>query len=237
MRCTCPVPGEWVDAGWSYRSERGWVRTASIPKDTGSSSDARPPKRRDREVLDAAAKVFYERGYANASVQDVADALGILKGSLYHYIDTKEDLLYRLLEETQRDVHSILDEVAALDGLDALERLRLYVRRQVEFNIENLAKVSVFYHDLQRLSPDRRASIVARRRQHEAFVVELIEELQREGRADASLDSHVLSRCLFATIIWTYRWYNPKRDSRDDVVDLCATFALAGIGVRRGARS
>ncbi len=51
----------------------------------------RPRKRRDQEVIDAAAKVFYERGFADASVQDVADELGILKGSLYHYIETKED--------------------------------------------------------------------------------------------------------------------------------------------------
>src|SRR5690242_13433489 len=60
------------------------------PRGGGSSaSQRRKTKKRDREVLDTAARVFYERGYSDASVQDVADELGILKGSLYHYIKTK----------------------------------------------------------------------------------------------------------------------------------------------------
>ena len=58
-----------------------------------------PRRRREREVLDVAARLFHERGYADTSVQDIADELGILKGSLYHYIEVKEDLLFRLLGE------------------------------------------------------------------------------------------------------------------------------------------
>ena len=80
----------------------------------------RPRKRRDQEVIDAAAKVFYERGFADASVQDVADELGILKGSLYDYIETKEDQLFRPLEEPHDEVQAILEEVAAVEGLKPL---------------------------------------------------------------------------------------------------------------------
>lgn len=197
----------------------------------GASEDGsgRTPKRRDREVIDAAAKVFYRRGYADASVQDIADELGILKGSLYHYIDTKEDLLFRLLSETHDDVHAILDEVAAVDGLDPLERLRLYVRRQVEFNVDNLTKISVYYHDVERLSDDRRAEIHARRREHERWVVDLITQAQREGRADPDVDPKFLSRCIFATIIWPYQWFRPGRDKRSEVAETCAHYALSGV--------
>jgi AcrR family transcriptional regulator len=192
-------------------------------------SEASAPKKRDREVLDAAARVFYERGYADASVQDVADALGILKGSLYHYIKTKEDLLYRLLEETHDDIYTVLEEVAAVEGLDPLERLELYVRRQIEYNIDNLLRVSVYYHDLERLSAERRKHIYARRRDHERWVTGLIEEAQQAGQADPSLDAKILSRCIFATIIWIYRWYRPGRDSRATVIDVCTAFAIRGL--------
>jgi AcrR family transcriptional regulator len=190
---------------------------------------ARPPKRRDREVIEAAAKVFYRRGYADASVQDIADELGILKGSLYHYIDTKEDLLYRLLSETHDDVHGILEEVAAAEDLDPLERLHLYVRKQVEYNVDNLPKVSVYYHDVERLTHARRKQIYSRRREHEAWVVDLIEHAQREGLADPTLDPVGLSRCIFATIIWPYQWFRPGRDRRSDVAETCALFALRGV--------
>jgi TetR/AcrR family transcriptional regulator, cholesterol catabolism regulator len=190
---------------------------------------AKPPKKRDREVLDAAARVFYERGYSDASVQDVADELGILKGSLYHYIETKEDLLFRLLQETHDEIYEILEEVAAIEGLTPLERLEVYIRRQVEYNVDNLLRVSVYYHDLERLSEDRRKAIFARRREHERWVVRLIEEAQAAGTADPALDPKIAARCIFATIIWTYRWYRKRRDSRAKVAEACSAFALRGI--------
>jgi len=186
-------------------------------------------KKRDHEVVEAAAKVFYARGYADASVQDVADELGILKGSLYHYIDTKEDLLFRLLSETSDDVSRILDEVSALEDMDPLERLHLYVRRQVEYNLQHIERVAVYYHDLERLGEERRRDILDRRKTHERFVSQLIAEAQRDGRADSAQDAQVLARCVFATIIWTYKWYRPERDDPDRVAESCADFAIGGL--------
>src|ERR1700710_1395396 len=112
-------------------SERTAARARKPAPAPGRGRGAK--KKRDDEVLDAAARVFARRGYADASVQDVADELGILKGSLYHYIRAKEDLLFWLLEAVHADVQAILDEVAAEEGLDAPERISLYVQRQVAY--------------------------------------------------------------------------------------------------------
>ncbi|MGH2938819.1 MAG: TetR/AcrR family transcriptional regulator [Solirubrobacterales bacterium] len=181
-------------------------------------------------MLEAAGKVFAERGYSEASVQDVADALGILKGSLYHYIETKEDLLFWLLEEVHRDVEEILGRIEAEEGLDPLERLQSYVREQVEYNLANLQRISIYYHDMDRLSADRLKRILDQRHAHERFVNKLIREAQDQGLADASLDARVLTNCLFGTVIWTYRWYRPNgKISRDRIATLCADFALNGI--------
>ena len=187
------------------------------------------PKRRDAEVLQAAARVFHAQGYTDASVQDVADELGILKGSLYHYIDSKEDLLFRMLEQTHADVGRILAEVAAVEGLDPLQRLRLYVQRQVEYNAANQPRVSVYYHDLHLISGTRRRDMVFQRRSHEEFVVELVREAQAAGLADPALDPELTSRCLFATIIWTYNWFRAARHEAATVAETCAAFAVNGL--------
>src|SRR6476620_1573839 len=121
---------------------------------------ARSTPRRDQEVLSAAARVFRARGYADSSVQHVADELGILKGSLYHYISSKEELLFRLLDGTHEDVSRILEEVEAQEGLAPLDRLRLYVRRQVAYSLANLERVAVYHHDLERLGDERRRNLV-----------------------------------------------------------------------------
>ena len=187
-------------------------------------------------MLAVAAGLFHERGYANTSVQDIADELGILKGSLYHYIEVKEDLLFRLLEQLHDDTQAILEEVAAVEGLEPLQRLELYVRRSVLFDLENLPRVAVYYNDYERLSSERRGVIVARRRLHERWVADLIGEAQTDGDADISLDPRLLSNFIYGAVIWTYRWYRPRgRVSRDTVADQCVAFVLRGIVGHNGA--
>jgi AcrR family transcriptional regulator len=195
-----------------------------------SAAAPRPKARRDQEVLDAAAKVFHTRGYADASVQDIADELGILKGSLYHYIDSKEDLLFRLLDETHDEVQAILDEVVALPDLAPLERLKEYTHRQVEFTSRNLAKISIYYQDADQLSEERRRALIRKRRLHQKFVSELIEAAQAAGQASPDLDPKLLANFLFGSMIWVYRWYKPQSRVRPaQLADTCAEFVLRGV--------
>jgi AcrR family transcriptional regulator len=205
-------------------------RRAPVVRDSKVQPLHQPRRRREREVLDVAARLFHERGYADTSVQDIADELGILKGSLYHYIEVKEDLLFALLEQLHDDTQALLEEVAATQGLKPLEQLELYVRRQVQFDLENLPRVAVYYNDYERLSPARRNAIVARRRLHERWVSDLIERAQAEGDAAPELDAPLLSNFIHGAVVWTYRWYRPRgRVSRDKIADTCAAFVLRGV--------
>jgi AcrR family transcriptional regulator len=195
----------------------------------GGRPDA-PVRRRDAEVLAAAGEVFAARGYSRATVQDVADVLGILKGSLYHYIDSKEDLLYAVLGALHDHLDEILAEVAAHDELGPLERLELYVRRQVVYHVENLASVTAYYHDVDRLSATHRDAILARRRPHTDYVTALIRDGQTAGEIPWRRDPRILANCVFATIIWVYRWYQPSGAlSGDELAQVCVDFALGGI--------
>ena len=128
------------------------------------------------------------------------------------------------------DVDAILDEVMAMDGVDPLQRLEVYVRRQVAYNLTHFERISVYYHDFERLSPEHLAALAEGRRKHEKAVTQLIEGAQRDGAADPSLDARLLRNCVFATVIWTYRWYRPNgRASRDAIADVCSRFALRGV--------
>jgi len=188
-----------------------------------------PPKRRDRQILEAAAHIFHERGYADTSVQDVANAVGLLKGSLYYYIESKEDLLFRVLQDVHAQAKQILDVVPEMD-VPPLERLAAYVRGHVEFNLRNIEKVAVYYHDFEQLSPERREEIVATRKRYEEFVIALIEEAQKAGDVDANLDSHVAAYSLLGMLNWVYTWYRPGgKVSISDFGDLVAEIVVGGL--------
>ena len=71
---------------------------------------------REEEILAAAARIFREKGYHGASVRDIAESVGLLKGSLYHYIRSKEELLARLFEGALEDTVDDLERIASRKG-------------------------------------------------------------------------------------------------------------------------
>ena len=195
----------------------------------GRRGDGAGLRKRQREIIDAAAEIFYRKGYSETSVQDVADAVGILKGSLYYYIDSKEDLLFQMLLEVHEDAKSIVTETAALE-IPPLDRLRVYIQRHVEYNASNLAKIAVYYHDFGLLTPDRRKAIVGQRNFYEEFVQGLIKEAQQSGDVDPSVDPRLISNAIFGIANWLYTWYRPGgKVSPTQLADTLARFVIAGI--------
>ena len=186
-------------------------------------------KKRENELLDAAATMFHRQGYADTTMQDVADALGILKGSLYYYIDSKDDLLYRLLRETTDNAQELIEAAKATDG-SAVERLHAYVYQHVLYNARNIRRVSVYYHDFDLLSEERRAELVRIRSGHERFVRALIEEAQRDGDIPGDVDSWLAVKCFFAAANWIYRWYAPDgRTTPEALAEYISGFCVDGL--------
>jgi TetR/AcrR family transcriptional regulator, cholesterol catabolism regulator len=170
--------------------------------------DERPTARR---LQDAAAALFAERGYNATSMQDVADAVGLLKGSLYYYIDSKADLLAKIVEDTQAETIAILEEAAARIDLAPAERLRLYTELQIKYNIANPNRVRIWYLEWSRLPDDRLREISRRRKKFEHIIGALIDEMQDDGSVAESANSKVLVMCCFAVISWMLMAYSPGR--------------------------
>lgn len=182
--------------------------------------------RRELEIYRAAIEIFHRRGFADTSVEDIAEAVGILKGSLYHYIDSKEDLLFRILAEVHEEVEALLR--AALDQPDvsAFERLLDYVRGQATYNTQNIEKIAVYYHDLNQLSPQRQEDIAGKRRAHERSVKQLIQTAQEEGDVAEDLDPSLATAEVFALVGWLYTWFSPKGPvPGEQVADFTVEFA------------
>jgi hypothetical protein len=132
--------------------------------------------------------------------------------------------------EIHDGVDEVLAEVEAADGVPAIERLEIYVKRTVEYNARNLKKISVYYHDIDQVTGERRKEILGRRSAHESRVTKMIREAQADGDAVADLDAKLLSNCVFATVIWMYRWYRPGRGvSVEKLSETCAQFVRSGL--------
>lgn len=187
-------------------------------------------RKRHAELLSAAAGLFSARGYASATVRDVAFELGLNNGSLYHYVAGKEDLLFQLLARSRDGARAILDEVATAPGLTPLERLDRYVRRQVAFMLEEFAMATIYCRDVERLSEPRRREIIRAHNEHERWLVGVIDAARAAGELPDALDPRAHSRCVFAVILSAHGFYRPGRDDPEVVAATCAALALGPAG-------
>ena len=187
---------------------------------------------RKREILRAAARLFHEKGYTACSIQDVADEVGILKGSLYYYIDSKEDLLFDIVEDVHRESLANLERWQRIEGT-ALVKLRAFIEGHVQSNVNNLIGIGVFFQDFRSLSPERRAQIIEKRDVYDRFLRQLISQGQREGVIDEQVNVKLAAMALLGMMNWLYQWY--RLDGQSDPAAVAREFAdlaLSGLAVR-----
>ena len=184
------------------------------------------------EIVDAAGEEFDEKGYAAARIEDIAARVGLLKGSLYYYIDSKEDLLFAIVDGDHDRGIAVIEESAALDLAEPPVRLGGFITRWTGILAANRGYSSVSDRDLRRLSPDRQAIVMAKRFRIHRFVREIIERGIAEGDFHADVDPGVATNSLFEMLNGVSHWFHPSRPlSYDELAEHLRCFVLRGLGV------
>jgi AcrR family transcriptional regulator len=161
---------------------------------------------RKEQILDAALNLFYERGYDATSIQDIADAVGLLKGSLYYHIPSKESVLFEIVRRAHDDLLALTDEALNTDA-PALERLRTLIGRHCEYVASNTHAVSVFFNEYRALDEAHRKVIVAERDEYEKRIRDLIRQGQDNSEIAKDLTPKVTAMGLLGMVNWIYQWY------------------------------
>jgi len=194
-----------------------------------SGGERKPREERWAELIEVATQVFYEKGYDAASLQDIADRLGMLKGSLYYYIQSKEDLLFDVISAVHKEGLAVVRACADTAG-DPLQRLRTVIVGHVEHTCANLVQTAVFLHELSALPPERRVEILGNEHAYQGVFRDLIELAQKEGLARADLDPRLAALSVLGSTNWVYRWFRPGGDfSAEQIAEELAEMAIRGI--------
>src|SRR6266699_388085 len=136
---------------------------------------------RRAELTRTAARLFAEKGYHGTSIGDLAEAMGVQKGSLYAHIESKADLLWEVAREGSAAFHDALDSVP--DDGPVIERIRAALRAHLRVVAEQLDVATVFVREWRYLEGERREEFVAERRRYE----ERFRALYREGVEQSEL--------------------------------------------------
>ncbi|MGN6610222.1 MAG: TetR/AcrR family transcriptional regulator [Angustibacter sp.] len=194
-------------------------------------------RRHDLEsLLAVAVRVYTERGFDGTSMGDLAAAAGLSKSSLYHHVESKEQLLRLALDRAVEPLFAVLDEPGARQGR-ALARLEHVVRREVEVLVDQLPYVTLLLR--VRGNSDTERWALDRRREFDHLVAALVTEAAGEGDVRADVDPGLVARLLFGTVNSLAEWYDPNApaalDSRE-LADVLVRLAFDGLRAERRAR-
>jgi AcrR family transcriptional regulator len=192
--------------------------------------------KRRQEILDAAAAIFAEKGYEATSIQDIAEAVDILKGSLYYYVNSKEDLLFEVIEEVhEAGLANMKLQQAQDDATAPLDRLRRMVIDHVTYNSRNIEKIAVFFHDFRSLTDERKAHIIGERDLYDRRLRDILEAGKKTGEICPGLDVKLASFALLGMMNWVYHWFRPGGPATpEQVAEAFAEMAVRSVACPGG---
>ncbi|MFD2416089.1 TetR/AcrR family transcriptional regulator [Amycolatopsis pigmentata] len=162
-----------------------------------------------RRLLSAATKLFAQKGFDRATVQEIVEAAGVTKGAMYHYFGSKEELLYEVYSRVLRAQTEQLEKVAVTEAPARL-RLRDACTDVVVSTIDNLDDMVIFQQSMHQLSPEKRKAVRGeRRRYHERFR-SLIEEGQSTGEFRSDKPAEIVVDFFFGAVHHLVSWYSPS---------------------------
>jgi TetR/AcrR family transcriptional regulator, cholesterol catabolism regulator len=186
-------------------------------------------RERGEEVYTAALRLFREKGYHATSMQDIAGVVGLYKGSLYHYIGGKEDLLVQVFE---RAMGSLLDEVegiAANPAAGPTAQLRAIICAHVQAVAANLDALTVYLHEWRALGGESLTRVRAQRERYVEVIDAIVERGSALGEFRAA-DARIATLGVLGMCNWLCQWYQPGgRLSPAEIGDHFADLVLGGL--------
>jgi len=166
--------------------------------------------RRD-ELVAAATRLFADRGYHGTSMADLAEAMGVQKGSLYSLTDSKQELLVAVTREGATAFHAALDAVP--EDEPPLERIRLALRAHLAVVAAQVDAATVFTREWRFLEEPERTAFRAERRRYEERWHDLCREAAERGALRADLDAEAAVLLILSAANWAYTWLRPDADT------------------------
>lgn len=179
----------------------------------------------------AGIKRIYEHGFEAMKLRDLASDVGIQAGSLYNYIEQKEDFLFGLLKEIMEELHAgLAGELEKASG--ALDRLTTFVEFHLRWHTARRQEVFIGNMELRSLSPSHYKEIVDLRRRYEERLRAILDE-GNASRVWSVPDTQVASYAIIAMLTGVCMWWRPRgRLSQDAIVETYRALVLQTVGLR-----
>ena len=192
---------------------------AAIVAEQEAGSESKSALTRSR-ILDAAARVLSERGYAGLRLADVADVAELQAPAIYYYFPSREDLIEEVMwagiADMREHVAAVLDDVP--DGTSALDRLLIAAEAHLRHELEISDYTTASIRNAGQIPPQMRKRQILEEERYGDIWRRLINNVAREGVLRPELDLYIAQMLVLGALNWAVEWWNPRRGSVEAVV-------------------
>ena len=190
---------------------------------------------RRRQIVAAAADIFHTKGYRAATLDDVAEAVGVTKAALYYYVSGKRDLLWNVYVDAGQTLLRAVEPVLLDSGADPVEKLRRVVHAHVDLVTRERELMDVFFREWRELPAEKQAAV----REYEKRYVDLLERTVAAGIAMGLLQPlppRMVVFGLLGMLNWLVRWYRPGGPMRpEEIADVFLAMVCRGLVIQEPA--
>jgi AcrR family transcriptional regulator len=173
--------------------------------------------RRRRDILEAAAEVFFLRGFDRGTTKEVAARVGLTQPAIYHYVGSKQDLLIEIARQVDGDFSTAISSALATSS-DPVEQLRSVVYAFTDALTRNRLSFAVYWKEYRAIPPDVAKSVTAHQRNFIDQVSNLVAQAQDRGALPAAQPTEIITQGILGMLSWMYWWYRPDGPySPDDI--------------------
>lgn len=187
---------------------------------------------KEQEIIAVAARLFKEKGYRATTLEDIAAAVGMLKGSLYYYIRSKEELLYLVVRDPIRQAYNKLEEIVKSDAPVQVKIAQAITNHMTLFH-QHYPHIAVYLHDFHHLLQKLDKNAIETPKHYQRLWAELLQQGVKTGELRYDLDTKVTGYAILGMCNWIYRWYNPHGAlPAEDIAAIFTKLVLEGLTQR-----
>lgn len=191
------------------------------------SRKASPAK--EQEILAVAAQLFKAKGYRATTLEDIAAAVGMLKGSLYYYIRSKEELLHMVVRDPIRQAYNTLEEIVHSDA-PTTTKIALAIANHLSMFHEHYPHIAVYLHDFHNLTQKLEQNAIETPKHYQQLWAQLLQQGIETKELRQDLDVKVAGYAMLGMCNWLYRWYKPDGNmSASAIADIFTKLTLEGL--------
>ncbi len=184
---------------------------------------------KEQEIIAVAAQLFKEKGYRATTLEDIAAAVGMLKGSLYYYIRSKEELLYLVVRDPIRQAYRKLEEIVHSD-LPIPTKISQAIANHMRLFHQHYPHIAVYLHDYHHLRKKLEENVIETPKHYQKLLATLLEQGIASHEIRGDIDVKVAGYAILGMCNWVYRWYNPDgKLSAEEVAEVFTTLVLEGL--------